>query len=273
MSVIHRESFADSSHPNRSAVLEDILRDAAYCASEEEVPTGLAYRALARRIAAQAGKKSLPSAHANRKQGVVLWFGGLSAGTLVGASAAILIMAQLNGKDFRASRETASLPAPEARLARAQAERTNAALPEEEAQSRPPLLTVAASTPHLVDREAFGEVRSSAPRVPERREMRYSPRGNRPSTLAPFRTARSPRAAHRRTYPPVGERTAPPVARWKTETFEETEYQLVTVAYTPTPASGGYQTGNDHIQLTPIRMRTSFNSADDPMTGSSLPQY
>jgi hypothetical protein len=42
----------------------------------------------------------------------------------------------------------------------------------------------------------------------------------------------------------------------------------------PEPASGGYASGSDHIQLTPLKTRVSFEQFDsDPMAGPSLPQY
>ncbi len=275
MSVIHREPPIDLPHPIRSAALEDILRDAACLATEDEAPQGLAYRALARQIAAQEARKNQPSGRAKRKPIVGLWFRGLSAGTLTGAAAAILAIAYLNGNAFRISPEAALLPT----------------LPSQEIGTKPVTvdeipsrteglpgpqrpIAIAAASLVTAGKESAPEIRLPAHLSSERETPSRSAGWNRPreQNLLPMPRPRSSVASN--TSSPARANAAPPVAQWKTEPFEQTEVQLVTAAYTPEPASGGYASGSDHIQLTPLKMRASFeHSETDLMADPSLPQY
>ncbi len=269
MSVIHREHPADSPQPVRSAVLEDILRDAACFASEDEAPQGLAYRALARQIATQNADGNLLPVRASRKRSVVLWFGGLSAGTLTGAAAAILAIAHLNGSAFQITPETAALPMPNVQLNGTKSPVSDAGRTSLKNIPSPLQRTVVAAVPTTS--------RQTVP-APERRlaEREISSRtigGFRRKETAPLAAPRSRSiASHTSSTATASADSA--VARWKTEPFEETEYQLVTAAYAPEPASGGYAGGSDHLPLTPLKMQASYDpSESEPMAGPSLPQY
>jgi hypothetical protein len=254
--------------------VEDILRDAACFAAHDEVPTGLAHRALAREIALQTRQEFRPS-RPDRKRTMAIWLGGLSAGTVAGASAAVLVLAHLNGNAFQI--------APEVVLSEPTVPETPgalsgyAALPPAVREQPLPRPRKTAVKPAAVTSIAMtsmqmpsAKYRASAPQIAEPKVQPRPIRVARVKEQQPIKTARLPRVTPRISSP-SGERAAGASSHWKTETFEETEYQLVTTAYVPSPGSGSYPIRNDHIQLTPVRMRTGPEpTGTDSLAGSTM---
>ncbi|MES2462488.1 MAG: hypothetical protein V4671_18045 [Armatimonadota bacterium] len=280
MPLTRRENPLPASRQPHSPSLEDVLRDAACFANDEAAPNGLAYRALAQEIAAQ-NRRGLPQVeqHPVKKRRAALWLGGLSAGTLAGASAALIIVTHLNGSLLSLAPEAAIINESAPTESAPTVSRVVGLPPVAEATpvSRPQKTTVASASMTAIKRPIVVPRQSSHRLQPitfaEPKEIRTAARTSRPRSRAALRLSHSTPVA-RHTATPARESVATPVARWKTEPFEDTEYQLVTTAYAPSPGSGNYPSRPDHFQLTPVRMRGSSEPTTmEPMAGSALPLY
>jgi hypothetical protein len=277
MPVVRRDDPAASPNPASKASLEDILRDAACFAAHDEVPTGLAHRALAREIAKQSGQERRSLDRRNPRRTFAIWLGGLSAGTVAGASAAVLILAHLNSSGFQLTpTPTVDSEAAETSASISLASSSSVEIPtavREHPLPPPRMMTV---TPAAMASVKLPEVKprfaAKAHAEPKVRLPLKPMRVARGKDTLSTRTALSPKEM-RHASSSSKEADAPPVTHWKTEPFEETEYQLVTTAYVPSPGSGSYPVRNDHIQLTPVRMRASFETAGvEPAMGPSVAQ-
>ena len=249
MPVMHRNSSAPTPAPMGPQSLEDLLRDAATFAETENAPEGLAFRALSRQIAAQnARERCLPGA-AGRKSRVVLWLGGLSAGTLAGASAAALLIAHLNGNSFRIPPET--LPAPIA-AASADASQASGAMPVRRPEraiagtEKSPVKLAAARTADFVPRRPIAGAGERA-RPKQITKWERNPPAGPQAVHRPHETRR----------PKNPDTTEPAAAQWKTETVDETVYQLVTTAYVADTESGSDSVSGDE-KLMPVQMQICF---------------
>lgn len=242
MPVARRENPAHASHSARNVVLEDILRDAACFARDEEVPTGLAHRALVHQIAAQDRNNRLPARVQNKGRSVALWLGGLSASTTAGALAAFLILVRFSAGVSTVS-ETPALKSlvPEQSVVRVA--KNGVASPAFHA----PVPYTRESSPTL-----------ASPPLPKRR--------TRIREISPRRIARSAPTV-RNTAPAAEKSSASAVAPWQTEMVEETAYQLVTTAYVESPES--HKSGSDHDTLTPVQMRIGLEPTETAMLPGS----
>ena len=232
MPVMHRGSSAPTPTPTGPPSLEDLLRDAAAFAETEEVPEGLAFRALSRQIAAQDARKRRLPAPAGQRSRVVLWLGGLSAGTLAGASAAVLLMAHVNGNSFRIP--PTALPVPVSAASTHE--------PEKEAETSP---TTPIRHPEIaVAENQKAPVKLAAAKTADCVPTRSIAREKR--SLLDTRIDDKPCTPRR---PAPRESAEPSAAQWKTETVDETAYQLVTTAYVADSESGSDK------KLTPVQMQ------------------
>jgi hypothetical protein len=275
MPVVRRDDPAASPDPAGGASLVDILRDAACFAAHDEVPAGLVHRALAREIAKQSRRERGSSDRRNPRRNFAIWLGGLSAGTVAGASAAVLVLAHLNSGGLQVTPATTVVSeAPEISAPISLASPDDGEVPpavREHPLPRPRMVSVtpvAMASVKLPRVKPQFTAKSHAEPRKTLKPLRVA-RGNRPSLN---QTTRS-HGGIRHASAPSREPDAPPVTHWKTEPFEETEYQLVTTAYVPSPGSGSYPVRSDHIQLTPVRMRASFETAGTETAGPSISQF
>jgi hypothetical protein len=259
MSVVRREKPASPPRPSHLASVEDLLRDAACFASQEEVPAGLAHRALARQIAQQSNAEQPLSERPNRKRGIALWLGGLSAGTLTGASAAVLILAHLNGNILPVTPESTALSTPTILESQfTPLPLTNALLVEhDQPEVKPRKLALETAATKLPTAQ-FKPV--SAGRIAHRETPSVRP--SRVKQPSENRTPRTFLAAH--TVTPPEKSDAQPKTAWKTEPFEETEYQLVTTAYVTPPQTIG-NSEEPSGALTPVQMRIGLEPKETSM--------
>ena len=255
MPVMHRDSSAPTPAPAPTGPqsLEHLLRDSATFTETENAPEGLAYRALSRQIAAQdARERRLPTS-AGRKSRVALWLGGLSAGTIAGASAAVLLMAHVSGNGFPVTPE---------------------ALPT-------PILTASANesgslrtTPVNRPKSAVAETEKSALKSAVARTADFVPvhpiagtgeRARPEQTAKGRRGTAGPQAAHRpreTRRPESPDTTEPATAQWKTETINETAYQLDTTAYVAEAEIGSDSNSTGDKTVTALPGAYQFRTLD-----------
>ncbi|MBC8101171.1 MAG: hypothetical protein H7Z41_01105 [Cytophagales bacterium] len=255
--------------PRSESSLEDLLRDAAAFEADADVSEGLAHRALVRQITAQQERGRRSSKSARRPRGTV-WLGGLSAGTLIGGAVAALALLLVQGGPDAPTPKTVQTrmlqgatrvaPAPEDPVAIVATSETEVArLPMGE--SPRPVVLQNQSRRAVRTLVQPRQIRFASSRRSESVRRGWSP-AKPPILLNSVKPARAASAADE-----------PLVAQWRTETVDETEYQLVTTAYVATPQSGDDKTsgtgGGNDVVITPVQIRIDLEPTNVAMTDSN----